>query len=175
MISITRKITIILLILCGFNTEAQNQNNEKQKCNCCDAPYTNFDFWEGDWIVKNKNGEIVGENTITKKENNCMLEEKWRGSKGSSGTSINFYNKADDTWNQTWVSNSGNFLQLKGKIIGNKMVLKSELIQGKKGKYYNQISWSPNKDGTVTQLWEIFTESGKPIQNIFKGIYHRKQ
>lgn len=175
MISTTRIITILILASCSFTIQAQNQNSENQKCICCDTPYTNFDFWEGSWIVKNTKGEIVGENTITKKEDSCMLEEKWLGSKGSSGTSINFYNKADDTWNQTWVSNTGNILQLKGKLIDDKMVLKSELIEGDKGKYYNQISWTPNKDGTVTQLWEILTESGAPIQTAFKGIYHLKK
>ena len=55
------------------------------------------------------------------------------------------------------------------------MVLKGDLQQGQNGEYYNQIKWTPNKDGTVTQLWQIFSKEGKVLQVLFKGIYYRKE
>ena len=35
------------------------------------------------------------------------------------------------------------------------MILKSQLLDGKKGKYYNQITWVKNEEGSVTQIWDI--------------------
>jgi hypothetical protein len=55
------------------------------------------------------------------------------------------------------------------------MVLKSELQRGTRiDWYYNQITWTSNEDGTVTQLWEILDKNGNSLQTLFLGIYHRK-
>lgn len=72
------------------------------------------------------------------------------------------------------VSNTGTILKMSGGLVNKEMVLKSDLVDHEKGKYYNQIVWTPNPDGTVTQKWQLFTEAGKPLQNIFKGIYSKK-
>jgi hypothetical protein len=53
------------------------------------------------------------------------------------------------------------------------MVLKSELVNGPKGNYYNQITWSQNDDGSVTQQWDILTESNQPLSKAFEGIYKK--
>jgi len=144
-------------------------------CSCCSKPYAEFDFWKGDWSVVDTQGSKVGDNRITKIEENCILKEEWSGVKGSSGTSINFYNKVDSTWNQTWVDNQGNVLELKGGLVNENMILKSKILKGKKKEYYHQITWTPNKDGTVTQLWEQYDANGKLWQTLFKGVYHRKK
>ena len=147
----------------------------QSQCACCSEPYTEFDFWKGNWSVKDTSGNKVGDNTITKVESNCILKEKWVGSKGGTGTSINFYDKADSTWNQTWVDNNGDVLRLKGGLVNETMVLKSNIIKGKKMNYYNQIAWTPNQDGTVTQLWELYDVNKNLLHTLFKGIYHPKE
>ncbi len=42
---------------------------------------------------------------------------------------------------------TGFSLVLKGNYDNGKMILKSQLLDGKKGKYYNQITWVKNDDG----------------------------
>ena len=54
------------------------------------------------------------------------------------------------------------------------MILKSEIIEGNKGSYYNQISLTKNEDGAVTQLWEIFNEKNSKISEAFSGIYKKR-
>lgn len=146
---------------------------EKQLCPCCTEPYRSFDFWIGDWKVYDINGKVVGKNTIVKQYDNCVLLEKWTSSGVNRGTSYNYYNKKDATWNQVWIDNSGFSLVLKGNYKNGKMVLKSKLLNGKNGKYYNQITWTKNPDGTVTQVWDIFDEKNKKVQEAFKGIYKK--
>lgn len=144
-------------------------------CLCCASQHKQFDFWVGDWIVKDTLGNRVGENTISKIQKNCVLLEDWRGAQGGTGSSMNYFDKSDSTWNQLWVDDKGNVLKLKGEYRSERMVLKSELIKGKKVDfYYNQIAWSQNKDGTVTQLWEVYDSYGNLLNTVFKGIYYRK-
>lgn len=148
----------------------------QSKCSCCTESHEQFDFWVGKWTVADTLGNKVGDNLIAKRDGNCVLLEQWTGTKGSTGTSINFWDKTDATWNQLWVDNNGGVLKLKGRFESGSMVMRSEPIQGTNGNpYYNQIKWTPNQDGSVTQLWEALDQHGNTLQVIFKGIYNRVQ
>ncbi len=148
---------------------------QAQDCACCSESHQQFDFWVGDWIVYDTLGNLVGENTIEKLVTECVLSEYWRGGSGGVGRSYNYYNLADSTWNQVWIDASGANLVLKGRLVGKSMVLQSELLSGQKIDWYrNRITWIPNIDGTVTQLWEILNKEGKVINQAFQGIYKKK-
>ena len=157
-------ITIILITSISLFSQ--------EDCPCCNEYNRQFDFWIGDWTVYDTAGNIVGENIIQKVEGGCLITEQWKGSKGGTGRSINFYDKSDSTWNQTWVDNSGNILKLKGNLIEKSMIMQSTLIEGTKIDFYkNQITWTPNKDKSVTQKWEILDKDNNVLQLLFLGIY----
>ena len=161
----------IFLLLFSFNGFGQID------CACCTDNHKLFDFWIGDWNVYDTTGTLIGENTIIKLEDDCILNEHWRGKGGTTGRSYNYFNNSDSTWNQLWIDNSGSDLILKGKgIDGVKMVLSSDLIPGKKIDFYrNRITWTLNDDGTVTQLWDIMNKEGTKLNELFKGIYKKKK
>lgn len=159
-----------LCALTSFGLSAQNA-----ECACCEESHKQFDFWLGDWIIKDTTGFIVGENRITKIEGGCVLKEKWTGTSGTTGISMNYFNDSDKSWNQLWLDNGGNQLQLKGRFREGRMILRSDVIRSKNSDYYNQITWSRNDDGTITQLWKVLNTSNKPLRTVFKGIYHRKK
>ena len=48
-----------------------------------------------------------------------------------------------------------------------KMILKSEVEQGIKGKYYNQIAWTQNNDSNIIQLRKVFKVNGVIAQEVF--------
>ena len=165
-----KRITIISFCLMAFNmTFAQ------EDCACCSEPYKQFDFWVGDWNVYNEEGEKVGENLIEKLESGCILNENWKGAKGGSGKSYNYYNKSDSSWHQLWIDSSGGSLDLTGYAEENKMILKGKLQKGQRVPLYaNRITWTKNEDGSVTQLWEILDDKDSVLNVAFKGIYRRK-
>ena len=165
-----RKYILATLILFYLNVGAQ------EKCNCCEEEQLAFDFWVGQWHVTDPNGKHVGNNTIEKVENGCILKENWTSAtQGFTGTSYNFYNKQTKQWEQLWIDNSGNHLKLKGTPVDNSMVLASEPFEREDGKtYLNRITWTPNQDGTVRQLWEVLQE-GAVVNTVFDGIYHPKE
>jgi len=163
-------VLLMAIVLFGQNLVAQE---EQLQCPCCSESHSAFDFWIGEWTVYDVTGKEVGKNTIEKQYDNCVLQEKWVSSGKSRGTSYNYFDTKDNTWNQVWVDNSGFSLVLKGNYENGKMILKSQLIEGKKGKYYNQITWVKNDDGSVTQIWDILNNNNEKLQEAFKGIYKK--
>lgn len=167
-----RIILLFLALLSTFTIQAQNN---KKSCPCCTENHTKFDFWVGDWVVKDTLGNKVGENKIFKIQNKCAIKENWTSVTGSTGTSFNYYDRTDETWNQLWVDNQGSQLVLKGKPGKDKMVLKSKLLKGQKVDfYYHQITWTLQKDGSVVQHWEVFDKNKKRLNSLFKGVYVKK-
>lgn len=144
-------------------------------CACCTENHKSFDFWMGDWMVFDTSGNKIGENKIGKIEGNCVLNEHWIGGKGNTGSSYNYYDASDSTWNQLWVDNKGGNLVLKGKAFNNKMILKSKFQKGPNDDMYcNRITWTLNTDGSVTQRWDITNENDELLSVAFIGIYRKK-
>lgn len=162
------------IALIGFLLIAIVPLHAQDNCACCDEFHQQFDFWVGDWLVVDSLGNKLGENLVSSIEDGCIINEHWKGEKGGSGSSFNYFDTTDSTWNQLWVANNGNVLKLKGHFRSGKMILKSEVIQTERGSYYNQITWTPHADGTVSQLWEIYNQEHEVIRPVFLGIYHRK-
>lgn len=164
-----RLLTLHLLLFIVFSLSAQDD------CACCSEFHLQFDFWVGDWVVLDTAGNSAGENSISKIEGGCVISENWKGATGGTGTSMNYYDRQDSTWNQLWVDSNGGVLKLKGQFDQGKMILKSDLLKGQKVEYYyNQIVWEKNEDGTVSQLWEVYDDKNQLLKTLFMGIYHRK-
>lgn len=165
-----RTLVSFLIFLITFFSYAQNQN-----CNCCTEKYAAFDFWKGTWEAFTPDGKLAGTNLIEKIQGECVLRENWiSASAGYTGTSYNFYNAQKDQWEQIWIDNQGQSLHLKGNIQGKNMVLQSDKIPQKDGGFIiNRITWIPNNDGTVRQLWETTTNK-KEWKIAFDGLYKRK-
>ena len=144
-------------------------------CACCTSAHEQFDFWVGHWMVMDTTGQLLGTNTITKQEDNCILAERWIGLGGTTGRSMNYYNAVDSSWNQVWVDNAGNPLVLKGKGQKDKMVLCSQLQQSPGGAYYSRVTWTKQPDWTVHQVWEILSHQDSLLSTVFYGIYQRKE
>lgn len=146
----------------------------QDNCPCCTENHRAFDFWVGEWEVRNTGDSLVGTNTIRKLETNCVLQENWKSATtNSTGTSTNFYNSTTGQWEQLWVDNSGFHLKLKGNRKDNQMILSSDEYIGSDGKgTIHRITWTANEDGTVRQLWETLTND-EVTSIAFDGLYRK--
>ncbi len=167
------KILILWLLTFGVSTGMLAQNTSA--CPCCTEHYQSFDFWLGEWEVKDTTGNLLGNSTIQALEDGCIIYEQWRGAKGTSGRSFNYYDKKDDSWNQLWLDKSGNNLKLKGQFVNASMILTSEITTTPKGEYRNRISWTKDEEGNVIQRWDLVAADKEEIlRTIFYGVYTRK-
>ncbi|HEY7943985.1 MAG: hypothetical protein ACHP7M_10715 [Burkholderiales bacterium] len=143
----------------------------------CSAPeYRQFDFWIGDWEVRDPAGKIVGRNRIASIHNGCALQESWTGNGNFTGTSLNSYDADRRQWHQTWVDSGGSLLKLDGGIVAGGMVLRGEAPapNATGGIALQKISWTPQPDGRVRQHWETSTDGGKTWSTAFDGMYSRR-
>ena len=144
---------------------------------CAASEYRQFDFWVGDWEVRDPSGQVVGTNRITREYEGCVLQEHWeaRGPVAQTGSSFNTYSVPGRHWHQTWVDSTGGFLLLDGGLENGSMLLRGEMPARKgTGTVHHRIRFTPRADGTVRQFWEVSRDGGKTWTANFDGIYVRK-
>jgi len=140
---------------------------------CAGAEFHQFDFWIGDWRVAKPDGGLAGMNRVTQEYGGCVIHEHYVTGKGYSGESLNSYDAARKVWHQTWVDDSGLLLLLDGKWDGRNMVLEGRAPDANGVVTSQRITWTPNADGSVRQLWE--TADGKGGWTVvFDGKYTKK-
>jgi hypothetical protein len=150
---------IVAMIFMAIFVNAQNARQSP----CASPKAHEFDFWIGKWTVyKNGTDKIVGYNNVVSVAGDCGIQENWTD---ASGNSLNKYNFSSGKWQQFWIDNSGQTLELLGTYTDAKMRMVNPT---------NRITWFNNTDGTVRQLWEQTTDDGKNWSVAFDGLY-RKQ
>lgn len=166
------KIVLLILLSVIFATACWAQST----CPCCQPEFRQFDFWIGEWEVYDKDGKLVGTNQVKLLQDSCVLQENWQANQSPySGTSYNFYNQLEGVWQQLWVDNQGQHLELSGKLEGNVMILKGSRRKDREGKeYINRITWTPLSEDKVRQHWEISYDEGNQWKTIFDGEYRKK-
>ena len=140
----------------------------------CDDPQNRaFDFWIGEWQVRTPDGKLAGINRIEREYGGCVLHEHYDTGRGYSGESLNIYDAGRKVWHQTWVDTSGTLLVLEGGIREGKMVLEGQTVAAGSHVTKHRITWTPNQNGSVRQLWESTDALGNWI-TAFDGQYTRK-
>lgn len=140
---------------------------------CEDPQHRAFDFWLGEWQVKTPDGKLAGINRIEREYGGCVLHERYDTGRGYSGESVNIYDAGRKVWHQTWVDTSGTLLVLEGGLREGKMVLEGQTVAAGKQVTKHRITWTPNQDGSVRQLWQSTDAQGN-WETAFDGHYTRK-
>ncbi|NNE42797.1 MAG: DUF1579 family protein [Gemmatimonadetes bacterium] len=124
-----------------------------------------MDFWVGTWDLTWEGGE--GTNVVERKLGDCVIQENFTGG-GFQGMSVSTYNVRKKHWEQTWVDNTGGYLDFTGGMVDDRMILSRESM-GKDGQpirhrmvFYDiqddslKWDWESSPDGDEwTLLWRI--------------------
>jgi hypothetical protein len=144
---------------------------------CADPQHRQFDFWVGNWnVTPNQGGPLIGRSRVESRIGDCVVHEHWFGKGDHVGESFNIYNAATGQWEQFWVADSGNRLYLHGGMVGASMVIEGDRDRPdpKSGVLLrDRITYTPNADGSVRQLWEISADGGKTWNASFDGLYRK--
>lgn len=140
---------------------------------CDDPAHRAFDFWIGEWEVHTPDGKLAGTNRIEREYGGCVLHEHYTTDRGYSGESLNIFDAGRGVWHQSWVDTDGVLLLLEGGLRDGKMVMRGKTAAAGAPPAEQRITWSPNTDGSVRQLWE--SKDGKGHWSVaFDGRYTRK-
>ena len=164
-------VTLALALVLGSPVLAQTPS---PKGNCTTDEHRQFDFWVGDWEVRDANGTVQGTNDITLILDGCVVQEHWKGTSGLEGESYNMYSAADGTWSQMWVDTAGRILKLEGGMKKGKMVMRGTTPGRDGSTVTHEIAWEALKDGRVKQHWRTSNDGGKAWADAFVGFYAKK-
>jgi len=140
-----------------------------------DERFREFDFWVGEWDVRDGQGTLQGENSITRQEKGCVLVERWQGVQGSTGMSINYLDRITDEWVQIWHAAGGYQIDIRGGLTGDGMLLSGTIHYIGTGQTAPfRGLWTPLPDGRVRQFFEQSNDDGATWEPWFEGFYSRQ-
>ena len=140
----------------------------------CDSPESRaLDFWLGDWELayKGEDGKPAkSRNRVTKILGGCAVLEEFTGAPGTKldGRSHSTFDRATRQWKQTWVDNTGSYLDFTGGTAdGDMYFIRDAERQGQRFKQrmiFQEVKadsltwrWQRSNDGGTTWVtqWEI--------------------
>lgn len=140
---------------------------------CAEGPFREFDFWVGEWDVRDAAGKTAGVNVITNEQAGCVIVERWKSAQGGTGQSLNYYDPAVKRWKQLWVG-LGILLHMEGGYRDGSMRLEGPLqYLGQNRVTTLRGTWTLLPDGRVRQLFEESEDGGKTWTAWFDGYYTR--
>ncbi len=135
--------------------------------------FRQFDFWIGEWNVKNPQGLPVGSSSVQLILGNCIIFENWSSGADSNGKSFNIYDTNDGKWHQTWVSDKGTFTHYIGEYSDGKLVYVADTFS-KNQKIKLRMTFTKLPNGDVRQFGESSNDDGKTWTTNYDFIYSRK-
>ena len=138
-------------MMCGGSSRATSV--------CTSMEYRQFDFLLGSWNARLPGGKITGTDHFDREYDGCVIHERYVTSTNYSGESLNIYDASRKVWHQTWVDNLGDLLVLEGGLHEGKMIMEGQTVDAH-GVAENRLTWTPNTNGSVRQLWESADKPG---------------
>ncbi len=132
-----------------------------------------FDFWIGEWDVKNTQGQPAGKSKIDLILSDCIIYENWTSALPNiySGKSFNLYNGVTKKWMQTWVDDKGGVLEfLDGEYKDNKLTFVTRPGANNQITRLTFFNLNPN---LVRQLFEVTNDDGKTWTTTTDLYYNR--
>ena len=137
--------------------------------------YKQFDFWVGDWTVKQTGADqVVGSSSIQKILDSCVVLENWTGGRGNTGKSFNIYDANTKKWEQYWVDSNGGRIFFSGHLNGSTMDYYADTDEnGKKATRHLQFfNMGPDQ---VRQFSQRSEDGGKTWSVEYDFTYYRKK
>jgi hypothetical protein len=174
----SRIALILLLTTIPFVARGQ-QTAAQPAAGPCERPphYHQFDFWLGEWDVKESSAETgptVGASKIEKLVGSCIIQENWE-SPGFSGKSWNFYDVGLSKWRQIWIDITGRRAEFSGEYRDGAMRFEGEAVLANGRRVKSRMTFFNLSADKVRQFAERSTDEGKTWTTTVDYIYFRKK
>ena len=139
---------------------------------CTSAAHRAFDFWIGDWDVfaagaGQPSAHVVVESIL----DGCVLRERYEDATGLRGESFSSYDPSRRDWQQTWVTNRGQLLVIRGTAHGRDLVF-TGAVKTAGGEDLVRATWAP-VDDAVRETADTSSDGGKTWKRWFALTFRR--
>lgn len=134
-----------------------------------------FDFWVGEWEVKNAQGQPAGQSSVQRLLEGCALYENWTDLQGGGGKSLNSYNTDVKQWQQFWTDQYGRVTEYRESewVDGSLRFTAKQIMP--QGPALLHMTFTPVNPGVVRQFGEMSVDGGKSWTPTFDLYYYRKK
>jgi signal transduction histidine kinase len=144
---------------------------------CAKPDFRRFDFWVGDWVVRDTTGRVIGNSRVTRDVGGCALHEHWAAANGKGiGESFSGYVPNDGKWHQMYVGNGGYVFVMSGTFDGDRLVMFTPprpSVRDPRLQVVERWTWTPVDASHVRQVAEVTTDGGSTWKTMFNGLYER--
>ncbi len=129
-------------------------------------------FWVGDWDCYSTSGQLSGRNTLELRVGGNVIHESWTPEGGGPpGESWNWFDPAEGTWNQLWVSAGGVRTHFVGTPMGSGVLFEGTQTQATGTTARVRMHVRPITDGRVQQTGTQLDEASGAWQPRYDLIY----
>ena len=137
-----------------------------------EKPETQFDFWLGEWDCS-WGDDGKGSNCVERIMDGKIIQENFDGG-DFRGISVSAWDAGRKLWCQTWVDNSGTYLDFTGSFRDGQMVLSRDaLVRGEACK--QRMVWYNITESEFDWNWERSDDGGKTWDVKWQIKYKRKK
>lgn len=151
-------------------------DNRSDPFPCGGSGSTQFDFWLGEWTAiwaDSEGNEVQGTNSITRVLNGCVVHESFKApTLGFEGWSVSVYDSASGSWKQTWVDNSGGYLDFTGSLVDGKMDFRRQAVKNGTS-FLQRMLWHNIQDDNFDWNWERSDDGGTTWTPLWQIHYTR--
>jgi hypothetical protein len=163
-------------LICGVTAFANAHAQAPAKPACDTSQHHEMDFWLGDWDAHyTQNGVAArGRNRITRILDGCVIHEEFSGAPAAplEGRSWSVYDRAARRWKQTWVDNSGAYLDFSGDVVDGNRVFARQFQRDGKTIHQRMVFRDVTAD-RFTWLWQRSDDAGATWKTTWEIDYRR--
>lgn len=142
--------------------------------NPCDSPEAKaMNFWNGNYEVRNPQGQVVGHNRVERILGGCAIQENW-SSAGGEGKSFTWFDAGKRKWRQVYLDTSGRAHEYFGEPHEGGVRFEWVTNQADGAKRLVRMTFTPREEGKVRQFLEESWDDGRNWTPQFDGLYIRK-
>lgn len=141
-----------------------------------DLDSASFNFWLGDWQLKwlsNEGDTIVSANQVEFILSEKTIQENFSSPSGFKGKSWSVFTPSGE-WKQTWVDNSGGYLEFTGAKSGDSLIFTMEPAMINEKPTIRRMVFFDIKPDSFTWRWQSALAGSQKWETKWEIFYERE-
>jgi hypothetical protein len=140
-----------------------------------DPEFRRLDFFIGDWLLQNQQGQTVQTTTVRLVIGDCVLEQVDVVPNGYEAKALHVYNALIGKWQAAYVDTLGAFAVLTAEFKDGNLIYVGELRQPDRSLQLARNTFIKASADRIEQLYETSADGGATWRTAFQGAYVRKK